>query len=341
VNSVSKEPKPLTKGTDRYSKALLRMGKMAPEAFPLQNAQMLRTDRIRSNPRNPRLNFDPQSLQELGESMLNVGIIEPLVVRHTGDPDGTYEIVVGERRWRAAKQVNIPELPCLVRELDDVQAFELALSENILREELSPIDEAKCYQHMLDMGIVASLREIARKLGVSHTRVQQKMNLLGLERGIQRLVATRVATPGTRKITEGHARHLLRLPTDEERWQVLDLIFEHNWNTRETASEVSRRLNQPSWDSTPAPDEPTAPVAPAKATRTRYQALSPQTRVEPSLGTLDIRIQYDNQDSLVQELESLLRLAQAGVLLPAGTTPEPSAKPPGASDQESSIPQGV
>ena len=212
---------------DRYSKALLRLGKVAPGASPVHNAKMLQVDQLRSNPRNPRLHFDKKTLEELGESLLNVGVIEPLVVRFAGDSDTEYESVVGARRWRAAKLVGIPELPCLVRELDDVHAFEIALSENVIREELSPLDEAKCYQHMLDMGMATSLRQIGRKLGLSHTRVQQKMNLLGLERDIQRLVATRVAAPGSAmKITEGHARHLLRLESLEERREVLALIFQ-------------------------------------------------------------------------------------------------------------------
>ena len=324
---MSKEQKTSPKATDRYSKALLRLGKMAPEAWPLQNAQMIRTGHIRSNPRNPRLNFDPRSLQELGDSMLNIGIIEPLVVRHTEEPDGSYEIVVGERRWRAAKQVRIPELPCLVREVDDVQAFELALSENIIREELSAIDEAKCYQHMLDMGMATSLRQIARKLGVSHTRVQQKMNLLGLERAIQRRVATRVATHGEREnITEGHARHLLRLPTNEERREVLDLILKNNWSTRETQSEVGRRLKGQPGPLDEAPDEerpPRARAAPGTP-RTRSRRLSPQTHVEPSSGALSIRIQYDDQEALVRELEGLLTLAKAGDLISADRESVPS-----------------
>jgi len=324
--TVSKEQKTSTKATDRYSKALLRLGKMAPEAWPLQNAQMIRTSRLRSNPRNPRLNFDSRSLEELGESMLNIGIIEPLVVRHTEAPDESYEIVVGERRWRAAKLVNMPELPCLVRELDDVQAFELALSENILREELSPIDEAKCYQHMLDMGMATSLRQIARKLGVSHTRVQQKMNLMGLERAIQRRVATRVATPGEGdKITEGHARHLLRLHTNEERREVLDLILKNNWSTRETQAEVSHRLKgQKPQDDAPDTERPSKARGAPRTPRTRARRLSPKTHVEPSSGSLSIQIQYEDPEALVEELEGLLTLARAGGLVSADTGSTPS-----------------
>ncbi|MDP7247978.1 MAG: ParB/RepB/Spo0J family partition protein [Planctomycetota bacterium] len=295
-----------TSQEDRYSKALLRLGKVAPGASPVPNAKMLRVDHLRSNPRNPRLHFNKKTLEELGESLLNVGVIEPLVVRFSGGSDTEYEIVVGERRWRAAKLVGITELPCLVRELDDVHAFEIALSENVVREELSPLDEAKCYQHMLDMGMATSLRQIGRKLGLSHTRVQQKMNLLGLERDIQRLVATRVATPSSEmKITEGHARHLLRLESAEERRDVLNLIFQHNWSTRETQAEVARRLT--------AEEKPRNGTA--KKKRSRQPRRDPtQTSVESSNGAVDIHIQYDDQSALVKELESLLKLARAGDL---------------------------
>jgi ParB family chromosome partitioning protein len=293
---------------DRYSKALLRLGKVAPGAGPVPNARMLRADQLRSNPRNPRLHFNKKTLEELGESLLNVGVIEPLVVRYVGGSDTEYEIVVGERRWRAAKMVGITELPCLVRELDDVHAFEIALSENVVREELSPLDEAKCYQHMLDMGMATSLRQIGRKLGLSHTRVQQKMNLLGLERDIQRLVATRVATPsGEMKITEGHARHLLKLESTEERKDVLSLIFKHNWSTRETQAEVARRLTGEE-----KPRNGTARKKRSKQARTR--ALT-QTSVDSSNGAVDIHIQYDDQSTLVKELESLLKLARSGNLV--------------------------
>jgi len=299
-----------TSQEDRYSKALLRLGKVAPGASPVQNAKMLRADQLRSNPRNPRLHFNKKTLEELGESLLNVGVIEPLVVRYVGGSDTEYEIVVGERRWRAAKLVGITELPCLVRELDDVHAFEIALSENVVREELSPLDEAKCYQHMLDMGMATSLRQIGRKLGLSHTRVQQKMNLLGLGRDIQRMVATRVASPSSEmKITEGHARHLLRLDSEEERRDVLSLIFKHNWSTRETQAEVARRLAGEE-----KPKNGTAQKKRPKQARAAQRPIA-QSSVESSTGAVDIHIQYDDPNALVKELESLLKLARAGDLV--------------------------
>lgn len=316
---------PTPEENDQYSKALLRMGKLAPDAWPIQNAQMIRVDRLQSNPRNPRLNFDEKSLDELGESMLNVGVIEPLVVRHVGGK--RYEIVVGERRWRAAKRMNITELPCLIRELDDVQAFELALSENIIREELSPLDEAKCYQHMLAMGMARSLREIARKLGVSHTRIQQKMNLLGLERVIQRHVATRVASPRQeKKITEGHARHILRLADPKDRRELLELIIQNNWSTRETQAYVRKKLKEQP-QKPPPRKKTTSHPGQKQAPQNASPALSPQIHVQPSKGALNIRIQYDEPDALVQELENLLELARSGNLVNV-TSPGPSRPDP-------------
>lgn len=307
---------------DRYSKALLRMGRVAPEAWPLQNAQMIRVDKIQSNPRNPRLTFNLDSLKELGESMQNLGVIEPLVVRYVGGKQRMYEIVVGERRWRAAKKIHIPELPCLVRELDDVQAFEIALSENILREELTPIDEAKCYQHMLDMGMAHSLREIARKVGVSHTRIQQKMNLMGLEREFQRRLATRVSRPQQENcITEGHARHLLRLDTTEERREILDLILGNNWSTRQTEAEVSRRLKQRGTSHQNSGKRPPRSRTPGKPGPDPEQNLSSNTQVEATRSGLAIHINYDDPEALVQELESLLHLARSGDLVETGKGP--------------------
>lgn len=311
-----------TSEEDHYSKALLRMGRVSPESLPLQNAQMIRVDRLQSNPRNPRLMFNPSSLQELGDSMLNLGVIEPLVVRYVGGPDRMYEIVVGERRWRAAKQVNIPELPCMVRELDDVQAFELALSENILREELTSIDEAKSYQHMIDMGMAKSLRDIARKVGVSHTRIQQKMNLLELEREFQRLLATRVANGEATQLTEGHARHILRLSGLKDRREICKLILDNHWSTRQTAAEVARRLKAVEHSPESETESPSAPRTGRRPPRPFSRPLSPKTAVQRGhQGELDIHIEYDHPDALIQELESLLQLARSGKLAAASKSP--------------------
>ena len=197
-------------------------------------------DAISPNPSQPRQVFDPESLRALASSIAEVGILEPIVVRASlvdGPPTGDqqYQIVIGERRWRAAREAGLTELPCIVRQLSDDQAFLVALSENIQRDDLTALEEAEAYHHLIQSGAVANQAELARRLGVTRARISQKMKLVHLDHHSKQLVLQH-----PRQITEHHAQQLLRIPSLELRHRAADLILE----TGISARSLQRRLRQ-------------------------------------------------------------------------------------------------
>jgi len=129
------------------------------------------------NPFQPRREFDPAALTELASSLSQVGVLQPLLVRQTPDDDESYQIAAGERRWRAAQLAGLDAVPCLVRDLDDEAMEMIALVENIQRDDLSPLDEARAYRRLLDR-LKLSMRALSERLGKSHTFVEDRLKLV-------------------------------------------------------------------------------------------------------------------------------------------------------------------
>jgi len=227
--------------TDKYSKLLLREGKIEKEISQRKDVKDISIHLIKRNPNQPRIAFDEDALEDLTKSIETIGVIEPLIVRPKGE---YFELVVGERRLRAAQRANLSTVPCVIRELTDTEAFVLTLSYSVHREDLTPVEEARSYTYMLENKIATSMRDIAKRLGISHTRVNQKMNLLKLPDEIQERVATRVATNQGR-ITEGHARHLLKVPDKETQLKLFNQIVKNDLSTRETERRVKKILERP------------------------------------------------------------------------------------------------
>jgi len=160
----------------------------------------------------PRSRFDEAALEELAASIREKGLLQPVVVRPKGDG---YELVAGERRFRAAQRAGLTELPAIVRELDDRAALELALVENLQREDLSPVEEARGYARLSEMGL--SHEEIARRVGKSRSAVTNALRLLQLpEEALGALEEGR--------ITAGHARALLMLPEERRLWGLREIL---------------------------------------------------------------------------------------------------------------------
>lgn len=155
----------------------------------------------------PRIAFDEQALDELAESIRAQGVIEPLLVRHAPEGAGTtYELIAGERRWRAAQKIGADTVPVIVRDISDREALELGLTENIQRENLNPVEEARAYRMLIDeFGIKQD--EVARRVGVDRSTVANALRLLKLEASIQDDIVWG-------KISAGHARALLQLEGD-------------------------------------------------------------------------------------------------------------------------------
>jgi ParB family transcriptional regulator, chromosome partitioning protein len=157
---------------------------------------------ITPNPRQPRQVFDSDTLEELAASIRAVGLLQPVVVRKV--MPGHYELVMGERRWRAAELAGLPQIPAIVRETSDDDLLRDALIENLHREQLNPLEEAAAYQQLLD-DFSATHEELARKVGRSRPHISNTIRLLGLPPSVQKRVAAGV-------LSAGHARALLGVP---------------------------------------------------------------------------------------------------------------------------------
>lgn len=176
---------------------------------------------IRPNPYQPRVQFDEDALVALAESIREVGVLQPVLVRPVDDG---YELIAGERRWRASKRVGLQRIPALVRETDDSAALEQALIENIQREELNPLEEAAAYQQLIeDFGLTHE--QVATRAGRGRASITNTLRLLSLPPSIQKLVRER-------KVTMGHARALLGSP---------DRAFQEALARRITSEDLSVR----------------------------------------------------------------------------------------------------
>ncbi|HEX6395616.1 MAG TPA: ParB/RepB/Spo0J family partition protein [Acidimicrobiales bacterium] len=157
---------------------------------------------IRANTHQPRSMFDEESLASLTASVREVGILQPVLVRTIGD--GSYELIAGERRWRAAKRAGLPTIPAIVRDISDVQSVEQALIENLHREDLNPLEEAGAYQQLIeDFGLTHD--QLAGRVGKSRAAVTNTLRLFQLPPAVQKLV-------GDGQLSAGHARALLGTP---------------------------------------------------------------------------------------------------------------------------------
>ena len=212
---MTKPPRGLGKG----------LGALIPqlEEDELKKTQELPISQIKVNPYQPRKEFDEASLQELADSIREHGIIQPLLVRSYKDH---YQLIAGERRWRAAQIVGLKFVPVVIRDYNDQQMMEIALVENLQREDLNPLEEAEAYNKLIqEFGLTQE--EVAQKVGKSRPAVANTLRLLQLPEEIKQLVAKNV-------ISMGHARTILSLTDQELQHKVCKEIIEKNLSVRET-----------------------------------------------------------------------------------------------------------
>jgi ParB family chromosome partitioning protein len=187
------------------------------------------------NPYQPRAKTDPQQLHELVESIRTYGIVQPLIVTRADNPE-QYVLIAGERRWRAAQEAGLERVPVVVREAAPGAMLELALVENLLRADLSPLEEAAAYRQLMDdFGLTQTA--IAERLGRSRVSITNTLRLLAAPDQIQRAISE-----GT--ITEGHARALLGLPTAADQLGALELVIQKGLTVRQTEALVRRWLTE-------------------------------------------------------------------------------------------------
>ncbi|WP_308636982.1 nucleoid occlusion protein [Paenibacillus silvisoli] len=183
---------------------------------------------VDTSPYQPRTVFDDERIEELSQTIRTHGIIQPIVVRQRG---GRYEIIAGERRFRAVKKLGLETIPAIVREFNDSQAASIALIENLQREGLTSIEEAVAYQKLIDLHNLTQ-ESLAQRLGKSQSTIANKIRLLGLGETIKNALMER-------KITERHARALLSLETEELQLKVLEDIISKELNVKQTEARVA------------------------------------------------------------------------------------------------------
>ena len=252
---------------------------------------------IRPNSRQPRTSFPEAGIRELAASIKEVGILQPLVVRPT---PGGFELIAGERRLRAAREAGLERVPVLIRQAGEDESVELALVENLQRENLSPLETAAAYQALMD-GFGLSRERLARRLGKSRAAVTNTLRLVHLPERIQALL-------DEGKLSEGHARALLGLETEEQMVRLSQRVVAEKLSVRKTEELVREMLGDPG--ETPGAttrSESANPDEFHRASRLMREALELPVRVKSlkSGGKVEIRFRQ------TEELEALVLLLTA------------------------------
>lgn len=182
----------------------------------------VKINQVEPNREQPRKKFDEESLQELADSIRQFGILQPLIVRDRKD---YYEIIAGERRWRAAKLAGLKEVPVIIRKMTEQEVVEISLIENIQRENLNPIEEAIAYKRLLTE-FELKQEEVAERVSKSRTAVTNSMRLLKLDERVQQMVIDEM-------LTTGHARALLAIEEPEAQFQIANQVFNNRLSVRE------------------------------------------------------------------------------------------------------------
>jgi ParB family chromosome partitioning protein len=282
-------PKPPSPGP---SAATLIHAAAAPPPPADDRERVLRVplDRIRPSPFQPRKEFSPEALKELADSIREQGIVQPLIVR---DRQGHYELIAGERRWRAAQLIGLKEVPALVRDADDLRTLELALIENLQREDLNAIEEALGYSQLADQ-FALTQEEIAAKVGKSRVAVTNALRLLKLPAPVQKDLRDG-------KLSVGHAKVLLGLPFEKQQ-HAAGRVLRDGLNVRQTEELVARLLAA----------EPNA--APKAAPPRDAQVTSLEGKLREKLGT-KVHLRYRGGKGAIEiayfsddELERILQL---------------------------------
>jgi ParB family chromosome partitioning protein len=261
---------------------------------------------ITPNPRQPRQTFDEEALEELAASITEVGLLQPVVVRKVGN--GNYELVMGERRWRASQQAGLEYVPAIVRETPDTDMLRDALLENLHRQELNPLEEAAAYQQLLD-DFGATHEQLAQKVGRSRPHISNTLRLLNLPPGVQKKLAAGV-------ISAGHARAILSLNDPQAQERLGDRIVAEGLSVRSVEEIVLLREDKPQKQSRkPATAKPVAP-----ALRHLSDRLSDlfETRVKVEMGRNKGKITVEF--ATIDDLERIVK-----AMSPEATSSRPQA----------------
>jgi ParB family chromosome partitioning protein len=268
-------------------KALGRgLGALIPESGETESPSVeLDIDRISTNPCQPRLRLDEKGIEELAASIREHGLLQPVLVRPHGDG---YQLVAGERRVAASQRAGLLKIAAVIRDVPDDRVLELALIENIQREQLNPIEEAQAYSQLLET-LGATQEELAVRMGKERSTVANSLRLLKLPPAVKALVADG-------KLSAGHARALLGSDAPPaEMAKIAALIVEQGWSVRETEKWAKRRAVPPRAPHVPDPDEVAAAKRLERQLGTKVEIIGKGVR-----GSGQIRIHFFSQEDLIR-----------------------------------------
>lgn len=272
--------------------ALLRDREGASES----DLRELDTDLLEPNRFQPRQIFSEHKLGELADSIRTHGFVQPIVVRKSGD---RYEIVAGERRWRAAQRLGLTRVPVVVRAISDEKLLEVSLIENIQRENLNPIEEAKAYQR-LAREFSLTQEEVAQRTGKDRSTITNFLRLLKLPEEIQQMVLEE-------RLSMGHARALLALEQSAEQRALADKIVQQGWSVRQVEKLIASSQQRKQARQKPRLD-PNVKAAIEKL----EQSLGTRVRIIEKGKRGKIEIEYYSQDELQRIYEYLVRETASG-----------------------------
>ena len=259
-------------------------------------AVMVPINKVEPNKEQPRKNFNEDALLELSESIKQMGIIQPIVVQ---DRESFYEIIAGERRWRAAKQAGLKKVPVIVKNYTEQEIVEISLIENIQREDLNPIEEALAYKRLLEEFNLKQ-DEVAERVSKSRTAVTNSIRLLKLDERVQQMVIDDL-------IQTGHARALLGIEDSEKQYNMAQKVFDEKLSVRETEKLVKKTQNEKNEIEKPKMDQQMEII---------YQDL--EEKMKQVLGTKvninakdankgKIEIEYYNKEDLDRLIDMILK----------------------------------
>jgi len=248
-------------------------------------------DQIKPNAYQPRKEFDEDGIDELASSIKEKGIIQPLVGRKIGD---SYEIIAGERRWRAAQKAGLKKIPIILKDASDSEILELALIENLQREDLNPIDEAIAYEQLIgDFGLTHE--EISKRIGKDRSTITNQIRLLKLPERVKQAIKEG-------EISAGHARAILSIESQSKALEILDLIRRNKLSVRQTEKLVQGLIKEPGADKKQNYIDPFL----NNITEELKKVLGTQIRIIDRNGKGKIEIEYYSIDDLERIIEALM-----------------------------------
>jgi ParB family chromosome partitioning protein len=244
-------------------------------------------DLIRPNPDQPRRGMDPETISRLAESIAEAGVIQPVIVRPL--PDGRYELIAGERRWRAAREAGLETVPAVLRDSDAAERMQTALIENVAREDLNPVDEARaCATLVSELGL--SKEELAGRLGRTRPAISNLIRLLDLPDDVLELLSEG-------ELSEGHGRAILIAKGNEVRRRLARDAVAGGWSVRETERRAKRAEATPRTRAVVHPDQAAALL---RAEEALEEAFGHGVRVRPARSGIRAELSFDGIDELLE-----------------------------------------